>query len=257
MMIGLAITSIIVLIIANLFSTTSKMITKTDVKTRADVNLRYAMNKLETTILNANFFDVAFSSEVMFIADSITDPDYQGNADFDGDGFPNVEDPDDDNDATLIQPPTAQWKIGYDLKDDDDDNENRVDMRWQIYLSTREKVLYMDYSKNEESWGKHRETILTNVVSTTIFTFYGSKNDLLCQGGSSLDTNNDGIVSLSEMDAVAGGGNGNGRLDTLTERNRIVTIGIAIDQDTNNDRQIDSQLSTEILPPALYIKRRP
>ncbi|MBI2118287.1 MAG: prepilin-type N-terminal cleavage/methylation domain-containing protein [Elusimicrobia bacterium] len=257
LMIAITVTLFIALVIGNLFTSTTRFLTESDTKVKADVNLRFSMDKVETSLLNADFFYVASSTEVLFSADLITDKDYSRTSDFDGDGIPNLSDPDDDNDATSIQPSTAQWRIGYDLKDDDDDNDNQVDMRWRIYLSTREKVLYLDYSKNNESWGSHVETLVVNFVSTTAFTFYGSKNDLLSQGGANLDTNNDGIVSISEIDAVANGGNGNGRLDTLAERNRIVTVGILMDRDSNNDGKRDSQLSTEVMPPALYIKRRP
>lgn len=257
LLIAVTVTLFLALVIGNLFTSTTRFLTESDTKVKADVNLRFSMDKVETALLNADFFYVASSTEVLFSADLITDKNYSRTSDFDGDGISNLSDPDDDNDATSIQPSTAQWRIGYDLKDDDDDNDNQVDMKWRIYLSTNQKVFYLDYSKNNEPWGSHVETLVTNFVSTTVFTFYGSKNDLLSQGGANLDTNNDGIVSASEIDAVANGGNGNGRLDSLAERNRIVTVGILMDRDSNNDGKRDSQLSTEVMPPALYIKRRP
>lgn len=261
MMMAVAISAIVVLIVGKVFTTTTTFATKTDLRIRADVNLRAAMDKVETLLLNSNNFLVATTTEVIFVADLTTDPDYAPAADFDADGFLNLQDPDDDDDATLITAPTAQWAIGYDLRDDDDDNDNNVDMLWRIYLATQSgtanNALSYDYSKNGEAWGGHVTALVSNVVSTGVFTFFGSENDYLSPGATTYDLNGDSIITASEMDAASNGGNGNGRLDNATERGRIITVEISIAKDENRDGTTESFLTTEVMPPALYLKRRP
>lgn len=255
--IAAAIMGVIALVIANVFLKSSQIVTDTDQRTRTDSALRAAMDKVETTLLNANYFDVALTTEVIFRTDSNTDSNYQPYGDIDGDGIFNLNDPDDDNDATQIQPSSAQWRIGYDMKDDDEDGDNQIDMRWRIRLSTAQKILYRDYSRNGEPWGSHEETLLTHVVSTPVFTFYGSRNTLLCQTCGTTDTNNDGIITAAEIDTVANGGNGNGKINGSTETAKIVTIEVYLDKDDEDmDTKFDSHLSVEVIPPPLYLKRR-
>ncbi len=258
MVISITILCILALVLGQLTLQSSKIATDADQRYKTDANLRIAMDKVETTIMNANYFELARSTEVIFRADRNTDPNFSAYADDDGDGILNLRDPDDDNDATLIKPPTAQWEIGYDLKDDDENGDSQVDMKWRIRLSTALKTLYRDYSRNGEVWGNHEETLLTHVVSTPTFTFYGSRDTLLCATCGTTDTNNDGIITTSEIDATANGGNGNNVIDTSTETNKIVSMGVYLDQDDDDpDTQADSHLSIEIMPPCVYLKRRP
>ena len=257
MLMVVAIMSIIVGVLGNLALKVVRGITDMDQRSRADVNIRMAMDKIETSLLNANYFDLARSTEVIFRADLITDPNYQPYGDFDGDGVLNINDPDYDNDATSITSPANQWRVGYNLKDDDDDNDGKIDMRWRIRLSSSVKTLYMDYSKNEEAWGKHEQTLLTNVSTSTAFTFFGSENLLLCGTCGTTDSDNDGIVSAAEIDAVANGGNGNGVIDGSTETAKIVTIGVYVAVDTDKDNITENSMSIEVMPPPLYLKRSP
>lgn len=258
MVLSITILCILALVLGNLTLQSSKIARDADQRYKTDVALRTAMEKVETTILNANYFELVRTTEVIFRADRNTDPNYLSSADDDSDGFLNISDPDDDNDATLIKPSTAQWQIGYDIKDDDEDSDNAVDIKWRVRFSTALKTLYRDYSRNGEAWGNHEETLLTHVVSTPIFTFYGSKDTLLCATCGSTDTNSDGIITSSEIDAAANGGNGNSLIDTSTETNKIVSLGIYLDQDDEDpDTEFDSHLSVEIMPPPLYLKRRP
>ncbi len=257
MIFALAIMSIIVLGLGHLLKTTSWFTVQTDQRVKADIDLRGAIDKLETTLINANQFQVARTTEIIIIADCMTDPNYQPYADSEGDGILNINDPDDDNDATLIQPSSAQWKSGYDIKDDDENGDNQVDMRWQIRFDTATKILYRDYSRNNEAWGNHLETLLTNVVSTPIFTFYGSLNsDIILS--TITDLNSDGLITDGDINALANGGNNNFTIEGSTELSRITTIGVYLDKDdVDGDRLVDSHLSVEIMPPLLYIKKRP
>ncbi len=260
-LIAAGLSAILGLVMWRMLRTAAAATYQTDVRIRSDAELRGAMDRIETLLLNANAFTVATSTEVRFISDLNTAPDYAASLDFDGDGFPNSDDPDMDNDATLIQPPTAQWKIGYNLKDDDDDADNQIDMVWKIGLSTRagqpNKSVTVDYSKNGEPWGGHEQVLIPNVISTGVFNFYGSENEFLSPGATTYDTNNDGLVSVQEIDAPANGGNGTGRIDNAAELKAIVTAALSIDVDANRDGKPDASMSTEIMPPMLYLKRRP
>lgn len=257
LLISLAITSVIVLVLGNLLMHSTRVTIDVDQRSRTDGDLRYAMSKVESTLLNATEFQVARTTEIIFIADRITDPNYSAYTDQDGDGIINLYDPDDENDATLIQPSSAQWRFNYDMKDDDDDNDNQVDMRWRIRFATASKILYMDYSRDNEAWGIHEETVLTNVVSTPIFSFFGSPNNDVVLS-TITDSNGDGIISQWDIDAVVNNGNGNFTIEGSTELARIVTIGVYLDKDDeDSDRTVDSHLSIEVMPPGLYLKRRP
>ena len=259
-LIAVAVSSILALVIAKVLSKTSQFTTETSARVTADIDLRTAMNKVETLLLNANSFTVAAATSVVFRADRTTDPAYDPDADADGDGIPGLRDPDDDGDAVLIKPPTAQWETGYDLKDDDDDGDHRIDMQWKIYLSTpsgTSKTLFSDYSKNEEAWGLHVSTVLAQVVSSGVFHFYGSENDVLSPGATSYDMNGDGLVTETEIDSVVNGGDGNGRADTSGELNALITVSFTLDRDSDHDGTAESSLTTEVMPPGLYLKRRP
>ena len=68
---------------------------------------------------------------------------------------------------------------------------------------------------------------------------------------------NDGIISEREIDWVqttTGHGNRNGRLDTDVEMKYIVSIGVHIEMDKNNDGIADYKIDTEIMPPFLPLK---
>ena len=261
-MIAVGISGLLALGIVSLTRTAAKVVTETDRRVTSDVELRTAMNRIEGILLNANFLELGTSTEVIIIADLATSPQYSsGDTDLDGDGVVNRMDPDVDGDSALIQPPTAQWKVGYNLKDDDDDSDNRVDMRWKIYLTTAagagNNTLYLDYSQNEEAWGRHTETLLSHVASTWTFAFFGSENDLLSPGTTGYDLNGDSQITMAEIDAVANGGNANGRIDTAVEQRAVATIEVSLSKDRNQDGVAYSYLNTEIIPPPLYLKRRP
>lgn len=257
MMAALAILGIILLVLGSMLWQSSKITADSDRRFRADAAARTVISQVESSVLNANEFELACSTEIIFRTDRDVQPGFSPYADLDGDGILDLYDPDDDGDATLIVPPTAQWRIGYDINDDDENADNQVDLRWRIRFLSGSRTLYLDYSVNNETWGSHDETLLSKTVSTPPFTFYGSKNTLLCPTCSSTDTNSDGIISMAEIDAAANGGNGNGCLDTSVEREKIVTVGITLGQDEKTvDSAADSVFSLEVMPPLLYIKRR-
>jgi hypothetical protein len=70
--------------------------------------------------------------------------------------------------------------------------------------------------------------------------------------GATLDTNGDGIITATEIDAVAG--NNSGSLDIRNERIRISSIRIHADIDSNKDGKADGSYDVEINPPFLAVK---
>lgn len=258
MMTSVAILAIIVLVIGKMTLTTTRALTQTEEQFKASIALRSASDKIETSLLNANKFLLARSTEIIFIADRNTDPTYLPYSDEDSDGIVNLNDPDDDDDATTIVVSSMQWSVGYDMKDDDEDGDNQIDMRWRIRLSTSQQKLYLDFSRNQEAWGNHEELIADHITSTQAFTFFGSKDTQLCPTCTTTDTDSNGIITSGEIDAVANGGNGNLFIDTSTEFDKIVTVSVSLTKNDNpGSGNPSSEVTVEVLPPPVYLKRRP
>jgi len=252
---SVVILGIITLAISTFFTESLKLSFNLDTKRRAYQKVFPATMKLERILVHANEILTAKDNEIVFIADLNTWDNFNENEDFDNDGEINKYDPDIDNDATEFTSSEEAWKTGYNLKDDDDDNDEKIDMRWKIYISTSSPyTLYYDYSYNEEDWGNHKEILISGLFSREIFSYFGSKEELLSTYGASIDSDGDGIVTEEEIDSA---GNNNNQLDLEEERNYIVSIRINLATDINQDGEIDYSLNTEILPPMLYLKRRP
>ena len=265
LMITVAILGIITLPLTYFFANTNKGLVKTSVNLEAHEQLRQAFAHIEPVMMEANQIISANVSSMTFVADSNLSPLYLMNGDLDGDGISNIQDPDDDNDAvsSLLLPPTAQWRVGYDLKDDDDDNDGKKDVRVNIYKE--EKKLYWAVSYNEAPWIP--ELLLDN-VTTLNFLYFGSKREDL---GRNIDrgndgnaaTNdageNDGLITQREIDWVlppTGHGNRSGSINTANELKYIVSIYLEVGFDKNGDGQEDGILRFEFSPPLLVLKQK-
>ncbi|HAX61016.1 MAG TPA: hypothetical protein DCX95_00425 [Elusimicrobia bacterium] len=254
LMIYVAIFGIVTIPLTTFFAKSLKSIYESQRKTESQEAVRVVLIEIEKDLGEANQIIASSSTAIDFICDYTKHPNYNFDSDTDGDGIANIQDPDDDNDSSLIQPPTAQWKIGYDLDDDDDDNNGQMDVKIRFYWVSATKKIYKDASYNGEAWGNHTEELAINITSFTL-TYLGAKrNDL----GRYVDSNNDGIISASEIDSVlppTGHGNNNGRLDTDNEMKYINSVGIYIEMDKNGDGIADYKIETEILPPLLSLKK--
>ncbi|MEW6557459.1 MAG: prepilin-type N-terminal cleavage/methylation domain-containing protein [Elusimicrobiota bacterium] len=267
LMIYVAVFGIITIPLTTFFVKSLKSVYESQRKTESQEAVRVVLIEIEKDMGEANQIIASSSTAIDFIADYTKHPNYDFYGDTDGDGIVNIQDPDDDNDASLIQPPTSQWKIGYDLDDDDDDNDGNPDVKIRFYLDAAAKKIYKDASYNGAAWGNNIKELATNISSFTL-TYIGAKrNDLgryidLGNDGTSgtADTGeNDGIISATEIDMVqpsTGHGNRNGRLDTDNEMKYINSIGIYIEMDKNTDGTADYKIETEILPPLLSLKKR-
>lgn len=226
---------------------------------------RAALRSIERDLYGANQVTVASATLIEFVCDIDRSPDYDGSADADSDGVPNERDGDMDGDAQLIAPAAAQWRHGFNLKDDDEDGDGRVDMRVRYYVSGRS--LARDVSINEEAWGRRVREAARGVSSLT-FSYFGNKaaelGKLLDRGadglaGTSDPGENDGVIDQAEMDRVAapaGAGNRSGALDTDAERRYVTSVRISLAVDSNGDGRPDGRLLTEVQPPLLPLKGR-
>lgn len=263
MTILVAILGIIAVPAAVFFSSHLKNVTTSQNKVIAQENLRQALAVIEPILMEANEIVQVSSTAVTVTLDSCNMASYQMQGDADGDGIPNIQDPDDDNDAAgaLTQPATAQWAVGYDLNDDDDDGDGQVDLR--VSISRSGDQLIKAVSVNGGAW--QADTVLEQVVYFAI-TPYGSKREDL---GKNIDRGNDGAastgdsgendgsISAREIDWVqppAGHGNRSGALDTAQERKYIISLYLEVGVDKNRDGVEDYRVRTEIAPPLLAVK---
>ncbi|HAF95695.1 MAG: hypothetical protein A2021_02130 [Elusimicrobia bacterium GWF2_52_66] len=262
-----AVTGIAVVFFAKYFTGFAKTAKKAENEMTGSAELRLLMARVENDFYEANQIESVSASSITFRCDITKMPGYQPANDFDADGIVNIKDTDDDNDAAqkFSLPPDQQWRAGYDLEDDDDDNDGRVDVRISIYYSAPEKTVYRALSANEGAWQASK---LAAGISSFTLTCYGSKREDL---GRNIDLGNDGlpgtgdageedgIISEREIDWVqppAGHGNRNVRVDSADEYKYITSIAVYAETDANSDGKIDAMLGTEIMPPLLPLKRR-
>jgi len=227
--------------------------------------LRMVTSEIEADIYEANQLLFSSSTQIGFILDIVKNPAYDLYSDFDVDGIINIKDTDMDNDAQLILPVADQWKAGYNLKDDDDNNDGQKDVQEMIYLSGKDLIKDVNY--DGQGWGKNI-TVLSQKVLMFTLTYFGSKKEDLGRkidlgndgvAGTNDSGENDGVISEREIDWVlppAGHGNRSGKIDTLDERRYIVAIHIKLGLDKNKDSRTDSFFETEISPPFLLLKNR-
>jgi len=239
----------------------SKGMIKTNLAVRSTMEGQKIMFALEREITHANEVTVAEKNQIQFTCDWDRTRDYDPWGDFDGDGLVNQQDADVDNDAGGG---VTGWNVGYNLKDDDDDGDNKID--YQIRYTLDGNILYRDYSRNEEAWGQHLKKIGEGIKDLQ-FSYFGSVANNLGQfldlgedgdPGTFDSGEADGIISEIEIDKVGpannGDGNGNGELDTYVERRYITSVRVFLDLDVNADGISDFDLDGEIYPPLLSLK---
>ena len=212
-------------------------------------SVRQGLSGLELALIHANQITIASGTLVEFVSDLDRSPNWNPNA-LDCAGTPQYRSADADCDSATIAAPANAWKSGFNLTDDDDDNDGNVDVKERLYLSSG--TIYHDMSLNGAAWGGRVSKLLTN-VSTFTLTYWGNKAN---QGlGSNIDMNADGIIDAHDMDcAPGGGGNCNGVLDLQAERNYITSIQIGVGVDVNRDGKTEYKVQTDVYPPLLPLK---
>ncbi|OGS06742.1 MAG: hypothetical protein A2270_05625 [Elusimicrobia bacterium RIFOXYA12_FULL_51_18] len=270
-MVYIAILSIAVVMFSKFMTGFMKTAKSSESKMLGSADLRGALIKIEGDLYEANEFLGVSRTSITFICDILKNPAWDRNVDFDGDAIPNIKDTDADNDAQLkfSLARDDQWTAGYNLEDDDDDNDGNRDVVIQLYCSSG--TLWRVSSVNG---GAGQAVKLAADISSFTFTFYGSKREDL---GRDIDLGNDGtantndagegdgIISEREIDwvlppvapaLVGGHGDRSGAIDTPDERKYITSAEIYMEADANHDNQPDAKLGTELMPPLLPLKRR-
>jgi prepilin-type N-terminal cleavage/methylation domain-containing protein len=248
LMIAMALLSLIAVAFAGFLKYALKTTVRENAEASGQEASRQGLAKLEFALVHANEVTLASATMVEFITSIDQSPAWNPAA-LDPNGVPFERSSDFDGDAAVIQPSSASWRSGFNLTDDDSDNDGEIDVKQRIYFSNG--AVWRDMSLNGAPWGG-RVTKLLADVSTFTFTYFGSKGNTL---GRAIDTNGDGIISASEMDcAAASGGNCNGVLDLQIERNFITTIRVDFSVDTNHDGKTDYAIETDVYPPLLPLK---
>lgn len=266
LMIGMAMLGLVITAFAGMLSVTARTANKVQTQTAAQEQLRQAFQRAERALLHANEVRVASATFVEFACDLDQSPAYDPDGDSDGDGIPNRRDGDRDDDAMSLFPSTAQWRIGFNLEDDDEDGDLQVDVVRRLYLSQR--ALWLDTSVNGSAWGGGRLTRLGVDISTLTFTYWGDKSNTLGQNldrgddgvaGTGDSGENDGAVSQTEMDMVqapAGMGNRSGTLDLANERRYITSVRVTMGADRSKEAGHDHVIETDVTPPLMALKSR-
>ncbi|TBR19238.1 prepilin-type N-terminal cleavage/methylation domain-containing protein [bacterium] len=266
LMIGMAMLGIVVTAFASMFKLTARTANAVQTKTAAQEQLRQAFQRAERALLHANEVRVASAAFVEFTCDLDQSSAYDPDGDQDGDGIPNRRDGDRDDDAMALFPSTAQWRVGFNLEDDDEDGDQQVDVVRRLYRSGN--ALWLDTSVNGSAWGGSRLTRLGVDISTLTFSYWGDKSNTL---GMNLDRGNDGnsgtgdsgendgVVSEREMDMVpapAGMGDRSGALDTANERRYITSVRVYMGADRSKEAGTDYVIETDVYPPLMALKSR-
>ncbi len=248
MMIAMALLGLIAVAFAGFLKYALKASVRETSQALGQESVRQGLQKMELALVHANEITVASATLVEFIA-GIDQSPFWNPAELDPNGVPFERSADFDGDAAVIQPSSAAWRSGFNLTDDDSDNDGQIDVRQRIYFSSG--AVWHDMSLNGAPWGGRVSRLLAD-VSTFTFTYWGNKANSL---GRSIDTNGDGIISASEMDCDPhSGGNCDGSLDLQIERNFITTIRIDLGVDVNHDGKTDSTIETDVYPPLLPLK---
>lgn len=215
---------------------------------------------LERDLYKANEITESSPSAITIILDYADRPNHDETLDEPfPDGLPNGSDPDLDNDIAIrsAAAPSDKWKLGYNLEDDDDNNNagvgatvNSADYRIRYYVANG--ILYRESSTDGSPWGVDTKKITVGITTFT-FTYFGNKEN---EYGKLLDNNNDGIISQDEIDGTVGPighGNNNGQLDTPAERQYITSVRVNIELPRKGTSK-GLELNTEVSPPLLPLK---
>lgn len=246
----LAILGILLSVIGGFLKITLKDIFKSGRKTEAEDSLRHVLD-----ILTRDFGDItdvlqADPQTIVFACNSHRVPG----------GAYNYLKTDQDNDAMNIatSPFNARF-TGYDLDDESDNGDTRVDFRSSLKL-IGDKLVQKDILNQPDpaiagDWDSltfSNQRVIAVNVSTFALTYYGG----LAYLSPPHDDNADGVVTAVEIDSGTVGGNNSGTLDLQSERDKLsilrVTLGIR-----HSKTSVDiSTATTEIVLPLVPLKRR-
>ena len=193
LVLGTAIMAIVSVAFASLLKYVTRSTVALDLQGSAQEATRRTLSKIDEDVVHANEVRVASSTFLEYLVDLDQSPAYSAQADGDADGVPDYRDADRDNDASLLMAATAQWRVGFNLKDDDEDGDGAVDVVKRLTLTGTD--LWSDTSLGGGAWGgAYRKRVAVDVSSFTL-TYWGSKGNLL---GLKIDLGADGLAATGD-----------------------------------------------------------
>lgn len=251
LVVGMAIMAILTVAFAGFLRSVNRAAVSAQASAEGQEDVRQGLDKLESAMLCANEITVASATLVEFICDIDETPGYDRKA-LTVNGLPRYLDADRDGDAYAVVPSSAQWQVGFDLKDDDEDGDGKVDLRKRVFLSSG--AIWLDLSVDEQPWGGAHLVELMPHVSTFTLAYFGSKANLL---GRSIDLDGDGVITAAEMDAALaprGQGNADGALDTPGELSYVTQIHILLGWSPSGGGASAYESESDVYPPLLPLK---
>jgi prepilin-type N-terminal cleavage/methylation domain-containing protein len=255
--VSVAILSIVGLAFAKLQGTLGRLVVAQSGASQAGEQTREALQIVEMAMLHANQITVASSTFVQFTADIDQSPSYNANAFGTHSGVTtsvaNYLNPDRDLDATAIVAASSTWQTGYNLKDDDEDEDGNIDVQERVYFKTGTPTgtLYLDKSINGSAWGgSHLQQLKINVSSFSL-TYFGSYANMALGLTSNIDKKGNNVIDWYDMDQA---GNKNGVLDGSTELAYITQVHIYIGSSYMASGPSQYVLESDVYPPLLPIK---
>ncbi len=272
LMIASVLLSVITLAGALLIRLVSTAVMKTRVNVDSTMVAQRAFMVLEHEIYAANQFTKTTPTEVRFICDSSHAPGFALNV---------SSSPDVDGDA--LDPATwmtggnlkPSWQYGYNLKDDDDNNDGLVDMEVKIYYDPVLHAIFKqenyacstipcDGGSNDVNWTPKKKIV--DRVYFSSFTYFGNKAS---DEGMNLDTGPiDGVIDQNEMDVGDDGdpgtndaGEGDGVLSKPAEVALVTSIRVHLEilsgtiKKSAYEKQADYVVDSEISPPLVAAKK--
>jgi len=270
LLLAMVLLSIVALGFSRFFRVVFRASLQSEVKLKGQASIRSLFHILEMDFYDMN--EVAYGSptRVDFYMDSHRAPWYSVTADTDGDTFTNLRDPDDDGDALDAQAPMTRlrdlaiaissvgWRQGFDLEDDDDNNDGKRDVlcRYEYTpptTSTTSGVIMRTFCFDDVCGAP--QIILNRGLKEFSFDYTGTPNSLEIPPNA--DFNANGLIDRDDFDRLDGTVEASpAPLDQFMETRWITGIRIHIVSNPSDTIQARTTIDTEISPPLLGIKRK-
>lgn len=232
-------------------------------------NVRRALTVIERDFNDMNEIVRGNNLDLRFYMDSHRLPTYKPTDDWDGDGVPNDRDPDIDNDALFFDGvgnarsadylqtvSTVGWRSGFNLEDDDDDNDGQRDVQCRYVYDAAKGELHRFFKYNGSALWTNDTLILDHLTSFD-FAYFGSLDYIEGAPVGAIDQDNNRIITEDEIEDMDGTpGSGGGALTSFNERRYIMGVRLTLKVVVNPKEPTPTLLSTEFWPPLMAIKRK-
>lgn len=270
LLLAMVLLSIVALGFSRFFRVVFRASLQSEVKLKGQASIRSLLHIMEMDFYDMNEVIYGSPTRVDFYTDSHRAPWYSVTADTDGDGFTNLTDPDDDGDALDAQSPMTRlrdlaisissvgWRQGFDLEDDDDDNDGKRDVLCRYdytppTTSTTSGVITRTFCFNEACDAP--QIILDRGLMDFSFDYNGTPNSMEIPPNA--DFNANGLIDRDDFDRLDGTVEASpAPLNQFMETRWITGIRIHIVSNPSDTLQARTTIDTELSPPLLGIKRK-